>query len=216
MIESHKLYVQRTAHISVISALNHPEFVWLVAHGYGQLASKFIHKFENLPPNHSIYAPEGLSKFYWNGVSGEPVASWMTKHQREDEIEDQMNYLDDLNQSLLQGVLKYGGKLILLGFSQGGATLWRWIEHSRIDFHAYINWATWPPEDIDYTSMASYLSNKNLIYCRGTKDPYYSDERKTQFLDRMHSWPFDFEMINFDGGHEIDREVLGKMARSLD
>ena len=81
------------------------ERVWLVFHGYGQLSEYFIKKFEGLDPEKNfIIAPQGLSKYYVNGVSGRVGASWMTKEDRLTEIENQYTYLDQvLHQFDLKG-----------------------------------------------------------------------------------------------------------------
>ncbi|MEZ4934190.1 MAG: hypothetical protein R2788_18960 [Saprospiraceae bacterium] len=50
--------------------------LWIVCHGYGQLASKFIRRFEGLEDgqtDRSLY--EGLNKFYWETeFTGKPVS----------------------------------------------------------------------------------------------------------------------------------------------
>ena len=65
---------------------------WIVIHGYAQLAKDFIKEFEFLSDCGTlIVAPEGLSKFYSKNY---PAASWMTKEDRTNEIEDYTNYLE--------------------------------------------------------------------------------------------------------------------------
>jgi predicted esterase len=214
MIRTIKLPVSRTAHLSARTTGTAPRFVWLATHGYGQLASQFIYKFTDLPEDHHIYAPEGLSKFYWKGVDGEPVASWMTRHQREDEIRDYLEYLDEVYSKHLLDKIEAGAKLVLFGFSQGGATLWRWLLHRQPACTAFINWATWPPEDVDYQRISG--NYPRMIYVMGTDDPYFNKDRQSAFRRREHSWPFSFEWQEFRGGHEVDRDTLLNIARSLD
>ena len=90
MMTEHKIKVETTAHYYSIGELNNnTSDIWIVCHGYGQLASFFIRKFQDLDaPNRFIIAPEGFNKFYLNGYSGRVGASWMTKENREDEIEE--------------------------------------------------------------------------------------------------------------------------------
>ena len=59
------------------------KYVWFVFHGYAQRADHIINKFDGLDSSiHHVVSIEGLSKFYWKGVTGEVVSSWMTKKNR--------------------------------------------------------------------------------------------------------------------------------------
>jgi pimeloyl-ACP methyl ester carboxylesterase len=74
---------------------------WLVCHGYGQLASAFLHAFQPIAdPTRLIVAPEALNRYYPGPDSGphgpeSPVAAtWMTREDRLHEIDDYVRYLD--------------------------------------------------------------------------------------------------------------------------
>jgi hypothetical protein len=54
-------------------------------------------KFWQILVGRIIIAPEGLSRFYRKGFSGDVVASWMTKDDRLDDMEDYVRYLNDLH-----------------------------------------------------------------------------------------------------------------------
>ena len=69
--------------------------LWIVCHGYGQSALGFLNWFKPIFSEETlIVAPEGLSKFYWEGYNGKVVSSWMTKENRENEINDYINYIE--------------------------------------------------------------------------------------------------------------------------
>src|SRR5690348_9673298 len=77
--------------------------VWVVLHGYGQLAATFARYFEILDDGtRLIVAPEALNRFYLTGPTSGPAnerpvgATWMTREDREHEIEDYVAYLDTL------------------------------------------------------------------------------------------------------------------------
>ena len=63
-----KFKIERTAHVYSLGELSEETTdVWIVFHGYGQLASRIIKKFNHLElDNAYILAPEGISKFYFN------------------------------------------------------------------------------------------------------------------------------------------------------
>ena len=71
-----------------------------VLHGYGQLAEFFIRKFQHLSDDYFIVAPEGMHRFYLSGSSGRVGASWMTKEERETDIQDNLNWLNALDTEL--------------------------------------------------------------------------------------------------------------------
>lgn len=100
--------------------------IWLVVHGYGQLAEFFLRKFQGFDsPDRLFVAPEGTNYGYLNGFSGRVGANWMTKHEREIAIQNNHNYLDLLIGNLLSQY-KERPKINVLGFSQGAATATRW------------------------------------------------------------------------------------------
>ena len=69
-MQIHHLEVQKTARIFKLGSLTEKtENIWLVLHGYGMLPEYFIQKFNQLDiEKNYIIAPEGLSKFYQNGL----------------------------------------------------------------------------------------------------------------------------------------------------
>ena len=87
---------QYQAHYSVT---HEPTFeekeIWLVLHGYGQLAEFFIGKFQGFDSSERLFvAPEATNYGYLTGLAGRVGANWMTKHEREIAIENNHRYLD--------------------------------------------------------------------------------------------------------------------------
>ncbi len=105
--------VPRTARYRVLGDPERAAEVWFVLHGYGQLAERFVARFQALPGlaegTRAVVAPEALSRFYLDVGGGEhgadsPVgATWMTREDREHEIRDYVEYLDRLADELLGG-----------------------------------------------------------------------------------------------------------------
>lgn len=92
------LEVQRTAKIVSLGNIDaNTTDVWLVVHGYGQLAERFINKFTTLlNESTAIIVPEALQRFYLDGTGGKIGASWMTREERELDIKDNHYYLDQV------------------------------------------------------------------------------------------------------------------------
>ena len=97
---------------------------------------------------HFVVAPEAMNRFYANGFGGDVVASWMTSRDRLDEIDDFNGYLSNLY-SKYEGQLSDECKKIVFGFSQGGTTLFRWLNGKVVACDHVLGYSCWFPEDID-------------------------------------------------------------------
>ncbi|MDX1479958.1 MAG: hypothetical protein R3301_19755 [Saprospiraceae bacterium] len=215
MIRHYKSMTTRTAHYYVYGDADTCTHRWLALHGYGQLARNLAGKFDHLASDkHYVVAPEGLSRFYWEGVRGQVVASWMTSLDRLDEIADQITYLDRI--AGIAGISRSAtARRIVLGFSQGCATAWRWLVNSQPPVDTLIMWSGWLPEDIDYQAHLPYLRGIRLVGVHGNNDPYYEGGRFDILLERYRQAGLEPEWVRHPGGHEIDRDVLTSVAAML-
>lgn len=216
MFQSHKITIPKTAHFYTLGkSSKQVRNCWIVCHGYGQLAKNFIRRFDGLDDGQTlVIAPEGLSRFYWGGFTGEPVASWMTRENRLDEIADYCRYLQTLYD---QFVPQLAGdvKITLLGFSQGCATQLRWVMQNFPRFDHLVLWAGMPPDDLDYTPHTDFFASKKLYFVYGTEDPFLTEERLHWVEDFTKKQELDFEVMTFGGKHEVDRETLQKLNGML-
>lgn len=180
--------------------------IWMVAHGYGQLAPYFLRHFQVLADaGHFIVAPEGISKFYLEGFSGRVGASWMTREDRQTDIDNYVNYLTQIYKTTLQG---HPARLNLLGFSQGVATISRWALLAEPDFQQLILWAGVFPDDLPITASCSLLEGKKLSLIYGDNDPFITEEKKLGQIKHFQQFQLNPNIIRFQGAHEINQEVL--------
>ena len=195
-----------------LGALNdNPEQeVWIIFHGYGQLAEYFIQKFEKVAKDGAfVVAPEGMSLFYLEGTEGRVGASWMTREFREQTISNYTTYL----QQLYQEQSLHNKKVVLFSFSQGGATLIRWVVHHQISFQKMIFWAGGFPPDVDPEASRKVFSNRSLFYVYGDQDQYITPERMMRQKELFRQFGFYPEVIRFKGQHVIDLEVLEELQK---
>jgi predicted esterase len=172
----------------------------IVLHGYGQLAEHFIRKFHQLPENYYIVAPEAMHHFYLNGSSGRVGASWMTKENRINNITDNNEYLNNLV-DFLQTENEFS-ELLVLGFSQGGATAARW-NAQRKDIDQLILWASVFPPDLE---ESSFSNSKNGTFVIGKQDEFYDAVAQDKEINKYRS--LGFEIVVYDGKHDIDADTL--------
>jgi len=180
--------------------------ILFVLHGYGQLADFFIKKFNTLNENdYFVVAPEGLHRFYLKGASGRVGASWMTKEERQIDIDDYVNYLDALWESISE---EYSFEnRILLGFSQGGATASRWQNKGCFSADKFLLWAAVFPDDMDLEFSNKFLNSENY-FILGNEDEYLSIEQGESHLKKINQNNIDFKFVKFTGKHNIDSKTL--------
>ncbi|WP_324677707.1 phospholipase [Hymenobacter sp. GOD-10R] len=189
--------------------------VWFVAHGYGQLAAYFIRHFAFLAeadPTLVIVAPEGLSKFYLNGTSGRIGATWMTREDRLTEIADYVSYLNQLATKILT-LCPPEVAVTVLGFSQGAATVSRWLTQASFRPARLILWAGAFPPDMD-VEVGTHLLHQFLVtvVC-GDDDPFVSAEELKKQLTFLRSYGIEPEVIRFAGKHALHTETLRQLGQ---
>jgi predicted esterase len=203
-MQEHRLTVSRAARYFTLGKAGRE--VWFVLHGYGQLAARFLRHFEPIDDGtRLIVAPEGLSRFY---LSEDPAerrvgATWMTKEDRISEIEDYVRYLDAVYVDVMRGAEL---EVTVLGFSQGATTACRWAALGTSSIGRLIVWGGEVPSDTDM-HPARRLS---LVY--GSRDEYFTPKVVAATEARLRERRVDYELVPFDGGHEIDAAVLKKVA----
>lgn len=207
----YKIVVEKTAHYYSLGNISTAKTLWFVLHGYGYNANYFIHKFDVLADEENfIVAPEGLSKFYVAGVSGRVGASWMTKENREDEIQDYLNYLNSLYETLLSQIDLTEVKVNVIGFSQGGATAARWVSDNKINCANLILWASVFPDDMEFEVLET-KTNSFLLY--GDDDEYVTQERIDKQKAILEKANINCKLIEFKGKHDVPTEVLQEQRK---
>lgn len=205
------LQVPRTAHIQQLGELSaQTQDVWLACHGYGQLAQYFIRHFEGLVDNHTaVLAPEGLSHFYLQGFSGRVGATWMTQHERLSEIQDYITYLNLLREQIMTEAPQ--ARLHVLGFSQGGATVCRWLAQATWPVAELILWAGVFPEDMELHNLQPVLGHSRITYVYGLEDEFVSDDRVQEQLRRVQAAGLHPQVLTFPGKHMLNAQVLQQL-----
>ena len=193
--------------------------VWVVLHGYGQLAGQFVRFFSDLAsPQRLIVAPEAMNRFYLVGADKAPAserpvgATWMTREDRASEIADYVEYLDTLHDELTATSGGSNARLVVLGFSQGAATATRWVTHGRARIDRLILWGGLVPPDAELARGHAALRNVPLTIVVGERDHYITSTALADESARLDAAGIPFEVITFDGGHVISRSVFSRLG----
>lgn len=218
MRREHHLPVSRTARYFTVGE-PHASLteLWFVCHGYGQLAGRFVRHFESIEaPSRLIVAPEALSRFYVE-VPGKTHAdthvgaSWMTREDRLSDIEDYVEYLDALHAHVTAQLNGARVRFTVLGFSQGVATVARWLERTKVHVDRALLWGGLMPTDIDLAAVTA-LRGARITSIAGTADEHATADLLTEQSARLTASGIASEHVSFDGSHRIDRQVLARLA----
>jgi len=205
-MQEHFLSTSRTARYFTLGDENAAE-VWFVCHGYGQLAARFLERFRPIEAaGRCIVAPEGLSRFYLTESPAERRvgASWMTREDRLHEIDDYVRYLD----GIYRKVADPETRVAALGFSQGTATVCRWAALGSSRLHRLILWGGEVPPDLDLTRLR--VPSLTLVY--GTHDEFFTPKVVAATEARLREHKIAYELVSFEGAHEIDEPTLLQLA----
>ena len=209
-MEERFIRVPRTARYHVLGDPATARMVWVVLHGYGQLARFFLNKFEGLEDGLLIAAPEGLSRFYLDAQHQRVGATWMTREDREHEIGDQLSYLDALAASLLDGCPQAEG-LGVLGFSQGVATACRWTALGKANAQHLVLWGGSMPPDLDRSLMRERWGGMQVHLVQGEKDELVPEQVVSANAAILQRAQVEHSVHHHAGGHALDAVLLGRL-----
>ena len=219
-IFEHHLTVARTARYCTLGdAALRVHDVWIVCHGFGQLARDFAEEFRGIArPGRLIVAPEGLNRFYLNrdggraGASARVGATWMTREDRLAEIDDYVRYLDDLLREVLRGQPGDDVRVTALGFSQGTATVARWALQGTSRLARVILWSGSLPPESDPAALRARLAGAELHLVLGTRDDMLNQDEIRNGRAALERAAVPHTVHEFDGGHRMDRATLERLA----
>jgi predicted esterase len=170
-------------------------------------------------PARTIVAPEALSRYYLEGLRGGSHATsavgatWMTREDRDSEIADQVSYLDALHDTITAAVPPHSARLTVLGFSQGVATVCRWLAYGRTRAQRLVCWGGAIPDEIEL-GRHSPLRHPALWLIAGSRDMYATPERVAHQESVLRAANVPFSRLGFEGGHRLDDATILELATS--
>jgi predicted esterase len=219
-VTEHHLTVKRTARYCALGDVAAPVTeLWIVCHGFAQLARAFIEEFRPIADRgRLIVAPEALNRFYLNreggraGPSARVGATWMTREDRLAEIDDYVRYLDDLHREVTE---RQSGqvRVTALGFSQGTATVARWLVQGTARIDRLVLWAGLLPPEIDLSAESRHrLRSAELVLVRGTRDDMLDGQQLRTQRGSLEAAGARVTLLEFEGRHRMDRDTLARIA----
>ena len=219
--EHHHITVPKTARYAVMGSFDADlREVWIVCHGHGQLAARFLSRFVALEREDRLFiAPEALSRFYLtntpNGVHrpDSPIgATWMTREDRDAEIEDQIAYLDRVHDEIFRRVERGGVRLWVLGFSQGVATVIRWLARGHASADRVVLWAGIIPPELEAGPARALWARAPVTMVVGSTDEFATPKVVASQEAKLRELGVQFESIRYEGGHDLSDPALLELA----
>ncbi|MEP6691788.1 MAG: phospholipase [Gemmatimonadaceae bacterium] len=218
MIEHH-ISVTRTArYVTLGPSHGAVSQVWFACHGYGQLVADFARNFAPIDDgSRLIVLPEALSRFYTDQTTGrhgahaKVGATWMTREDRLAEIGDYVTYLDALYDAVFAERDRARVEVVALGFSQGVASVTRWLARGRARADRLIVWGGSIPAEL-VTHERHALHATPLTFVLGSRDELATEGVRAEHRGQLDAAGFRYEVVGFEGGHRMDNVTLATLA----
>jgi predicted esterase len=224
-ITPHSIRVRRTARYYTLGPTHgFPRELWIVLHGYGQLARRFLSAFESLDDGtRLVVAPEALSRFYLDPLNerrGQEAprvgATWMTREDRLAEIDDYIAYLEQLTTEIRHHLTGAAPRIVVLGFSQGAATVCRWLASSELRADQIVLWAGGIPPELDVAAWSTRLHGAPLTLVAGEGDEVVAESAVVAEGERLSAAGVAFTLLRHAAGHRIDADALVRLAEGFE
>lgn len=167
-------------------------------HGYAENAEAMLRALATLPgaDGWSLAAVQALHPFY-NSRTGEVVACWMTRQDRESAIADNIAYVADALREIRDEV-GTEAPVFLLGFSQGTAITYRAAARSGHPCAGVVALAGDVPPELAEEDLSVLPP---VLVGRGSEDAWYDEAKLEADLELLRTGGVTVETCVFPGGH---------------
>lgn len=207
----HTLTIKTTARYYSLGEINSDtRFIWFVFHGYAMRAENFIEEFDCIADSSTvIIAPEGMHRFYNKGTRGKITANWMTSDLRENDMQNNLQYLNSVLEELITNGLSDKVQIGIIGFSQGGPTAFRWASQLSVNIGILVAWGTDIPRDVyEHNKSLQKINSSNIKLVIGSDDEYISSDKVDDYIMELHDQGVDFDFHTFEGKHEMHEKTI--------
>jgi len=180
-------------------------------HGYGENAERHLEELRRLPgaSRWVLCAVQALHPFY--NRTGEVIASWMTRLQRERAIADNLRYVASVVAEV-QGEIPVSQRLAYLGFSQGAAMAYRAAAGSGHACQGVVVLGGDVPPEIE----GGLGGLPPVLLGRGSSEEWYDAAKMEHDVELLRKKGVDVRPFVFEGGHEWTNEFRAEAGRFLD
>lgn len=185
--------------------------IWMVFHGIGYLSRYFLPYFNELSPlENFIIAPQAPSKYYLDKTYRHIGASWLTREDTVNEIENNLRYINAVFEDM---AIPARCKLIVFGYSQGVSVAARWVAKSRIKCDQLVLFAGGIPDELTADDFQFQQGHAKVTFMVGDSDEFLSPgrmERELIKIERLFNGLATIQV--FKGGHEMQKTLINNIV----
>jgi predicted esterase len=171
-------------------------------HGYGENAERHLEELRKIPgaSRWVLCAIQGLHPFY--NRSGEVIASWMTRLDREHAILDNSQYVARVV-AQVKAELATSERLAFLGFSQGAAMAYRAAASCGQCCQGLVVLGGDVPPELERRDLSQFPP---VLLGRGSSEEWYDAAKMEHDVELLRDKGVDVRPFVFEGGHEWTNE----------
>jgi predicted esterase len=180
-------------------------------HGYGENAERHLEELRRIPgaSRWVLCAVQGLHLFY--NRTGEVIASWMTRSQRELAIQDNVRYVGSVV-AAIRKELPVSEHLVYLGFSQGAAMAYRAAAGSGHSCQGLVVLGGDVPPELEQRDLTGFPP---VLLGRGSSEEWYDAAKMDHDVELLRKKGVDIHPLVFRGGHEWTNEFRAAAGEFL-
>lgn len=191
------------------------ENIWICFHGLGYLATYFKRYFQDMDPiKNAVIVLQAPSKFYQGTNFKHVGASWLTRVDTAQEMQNNLNYIDTVLES---EKLKSDPRIILIGYSQGVSIATRYLKHYNKEVKALVLHSGSIPHELNELDGNIFKEKaKRIIHISGTRDEYVTTElikRENEKIEKLFGTKC--ETHRPDIKHEVATDLLIQISNTL-
>jgi predicted esterase len=103
-------------------------------------------------------------------------------------------------------------RIVVLGFSQGTATVCRWLAASEMRVDQLVLWAGGIPPELDLAAWSAKLGPAGITLLAGESDELVTPAAVSAEAERLSAAGVAFTLQRYQGGHSVDATALKELA----
>ena len=136
------------------------------------------------------------------------------RHVDTEQIEQSAGWVHDLiEREIERGVAP--DRIVIAGFSQGGATATRWTCQGISKIDNLILWAAVYPPDLNFEAHSQTLNSLNFRIVIGDDDEFISESELLEHTNLLDEKGINYEIIRYNGTHKINSDTLSSLNQAL-
>jgi predicted esterase len=185
-------------------------------HGYAETAAVHLEALRRIPGIEAWRrcAVQALHPFY-RGKTGEVVASWMTRLNRELAIADNVRYVSELV-TRVKSDFPTRQPMAWIGFSQGTAMAYRAAAGAGHRARVLLALGGDVPPELADQDLSGF---PRVLIGRGSADSWYTEDKLSADVGLLEARGVAVEVCRFHGGHEWSdafSEAAGRLLTEAD